>query len=72
MSAAIDGRPRVAIGGYRRTVGLRDAATYRQEGSPLTVPEEIGAVALPPGGRLAVAFGADIALLSRGAASGGA
>lgn len=73
MSAAeIDGRPLVATGGYKRTVRLWDAATCEQVGSTLTVPEETGALALTPGGRLAVAFGADIALLSRGVADGGA
>ncbi|MFI6286046.1 WD40 repeat domain-containing protein [Streptomyces sp. NPDC051018] len=73
MSAAeIDGRPLVATGSSGRTVRLWDAMTCRQVGSTLTVPEEIGAVALTPGGRLAVAFGPDIALLSRGVVSSGA
>ncbi|MFJ5726088.1 WD40 repeat domain-containing protein [Streptomyces sp. NPDC093149] len=63
-AAEIDGQSLVAVGGYRRTVRLWDAATCQQVGSTLTLPDDVGALALAPGGRLAVAFGPDIALLS--------
>ncbi|MER5618811.1 WD40 repeat domain-containing protein [Streptomyces sp. NPDC002215] len=63
-AAEINGQSLVAVGGYRRTVRLWDAATCQQVGSTLTLPEDVGALALAPEGRLAVAIGPDIAVLS--------
>ncbi|MFJ8747260.1 WD40 repeat domain-containing protein [Embleya sp. NPDC127516] len=60
----IDGHPLVVTTGDRRTIRLWNATTCRQVGTTLTVPEEIGALALLPDGRLAIAFGPGIALLS--------
>ncbi|MEW2498484.1 hypothetical protein AB0942_33870 [Streptomyces nodosus] len=68
-AAEIDGQPLVVTGGYERAIRLWDAATRQQVGSSLIVPEEVGALALTFTGRLAVAFGPDIALVSPGPSS---
>ncbi|WP_157862255.1 WD40 repeat domain-containing protein [Wenjunlia vitaminophila] len=62
--ADVGGRLVAARAGFDRTVQVWDVAEDRPRPTSLTFPEEVNALALTRGGRLVVAFGSDLAVLS--------
>ncbi|MFF5212154.1 WD40 repeat domain-containing protein [Streptosporangium sp. NPDC000396] len=60
----VDGRPVAVTGSWDATVRVWDAVTGEQVGEELVFPATVNAVAVAPDGRLAVAFGTELAVLT--------
>ncbi|MBC3841900.1 hypothetical protein GXW82_21890 [Streptacidiphilus sp. 4-A2] len=63
-TGVVDGRPVAVTGGGDGVVRVWDLTARQQMGAPLVFPEPVSALAVARDGRLAVAFGREIAVLT--------
>ena len=63
-TGVVDGRPVAVAGGEDRAVRVWDLATGQQVGAELVFPDAVSVLAVAQDGRLAVAFGSEVAVLA--------